>query len=71
MTRRLSDFGIAAADFDGIAADALDDEVLDNTPRPPARADILSILTGALDGTGQVPAAAPPTRPPGPGPGGR
>jgi alcohol dehydrogenase len=71
MTRWLSDFGIAAADVDGIAADALDDEVLDNTPRPPARADILSILTGALDGTGQVPAAAPPTRPPGPGPGGR
>ena len=36
MTGRLADFGIAAADFDGIAADALDDEVLDNTPRLPA-----------------------------------
>jgi alcohol dehydrogenase len=70
MTHRLPDFGITAADFDGIAADALDDEVLDNTPRPPAGADIRAILTGALDGTGQVPAAAPPTRPSGPGPAG-
>ena len=64
MTHRLPDFGITAADFDGIAADALDDEVLDNTPRSPAGADIRAILTGALDGTGQVP--APPPRPPGP-----
>jgi alcohol dehydrogenase len=68
MTHRLPDFGITAADFDGIAADALDDEVLANTPRPPAGADIRAILTGALDGTGQVPAAAPPTRPAGQGP---
>ena len=37
MTHRLPDFGITAADFDGIAADALDDEVLANTPRPPTR----------------------------------
>jgi alcohol dehydrogenase len=66
MTRRLSDFGITAADFDGIAADALDDEVLANTPRPPAGADIRAILTGALDGTGRV----PPTRAAVPGPGG-
>jgi alcohol dehydrogenase len=71
MTHRLPDFGITAADFGGIAADALDDEVLDNTPRWPAGGDIRAILTGALDGTGQVPAAAPPTRPPGPGRGGR
>jgi len=69
MTHRLPDFGITAADFDGIAADALDDEVLDNTPRPPAGDDIRAILTGALDGTGQVPAAAPPTRAAGAGTG--
>jgi alcohol dehydrogenase len=67
MTHRLPDFGITAADFDGIAADALDDEVLANTPRPPAGADIRAILTSALDGTGRV----PPTRAAGPGPGGR
>jgi alcohol dehydrogenase len=66
MTHRLPDFGITAADFDGIAADALDDEVLANTPRPPAGADIQAILTGALDGTGRV----PPTRAAGPTPDG-
>jgi alcohol dehydrogenase len=66
MTHRLPDFGITAADFDGIAADALDDEVLANTPRPPTGADIRAILTGALDGTGQV----PPTRAAGAGPDG-
>jgi alcohol dehydrogenase class IV len=70
MTHRLPDFGITAADFGAVASDALDDEELDNTPRPPAGADIRAILTGALDGTGQVPAAAPPTRPSGPGPAG-
>ena len=70
MTHRLPDFGITAADFDGIAADALDDEVLANTPRWPAGADIRAILSGALEGTGQVPAAAPPTRAAGPGPDG-
>ena len=70
MTHRLPDFGITAADFGGIAADALDDEVLANTPRWPAGDDIRAILAGALDGTGQVPAAAPPTRAAGPGPGG-
>ena len=47
MTHQLPGFGITAADFDLIAADALDDEVLDNTPRPPTRADIRAILTGA------------------------
>jgi alcohol dehydrogenase class IV len=70
MTHRLPDFGITAADFDGIAADALDDEVLASTPRWPAGNDIRAILTGALDGTGQVPAAVPPTRAAGAGPGG-
>jgi alcohol dehydrogenase class IV len=66
MTHRLPDFGITAADFGAVAADALDDEVLDNTPRPPASADIRAILAGALDGTGRV----PPTRAAGPGPDG-
>ena len=47
MTHQLPGFGITAADFDLIAADALDDEVLDNTPRPATRADIRAILTGA------------------------
>jgi alcohol dehydrogenase len=44
MTHRLADFGISDADFDQIAADALDDEVLANTPRRPTAADIRSIL---------------------------
>jgi alcohol dehydrogenase len=69
MTHRLPDFGITAADLDLIAADALDDEVLDNTPRPPAGADIRAILTGALDGAGRGPAGTRRTRygqPPGP-----
>jgi alcohol dehydrogenase len=73
MTHLLPDFGITAADFDLIAADALDDEVLANTPRPPTSADIRAILTGALDGTGRGPAATRPTRltrPGGPGPDG-
>jgi alcohol dehydrogenase class IV len=51
MTHQLPDFGISPADFDLIAADALDDEVLDNTPRPPTGADIRAILAGAGPGT--------------------
>jgi len=76
MTHRLPDFGITAADFDLIATDALDDEVLANTPRPPSGADVRAILTGALDGTGASPPAGRPirptrrTRPGGPGPDG-
>ena len=50
MTYRLPDFGITAADFGVITEDALDDEVLANTPRRPAGADIRAILTGVLDG---------------------
>ena len=65
-THRPPDFGITAADFGGIAADALDDEVLASTPRWPAGDDIRAILTGALDGIGQV----QPTRAARPGPGG-
>jgi alcohol dehydrogenase len=47
LTQRLDDLGIAGPDSDQIAADALDDEVLANTPRPPAAADIHSILHAA------------------------
>jgi alcohol dehydrogenase len=67
MTHRLSDFGITAAHFDAVTADALEDEVLANTPRRPAGADIRAILTGALDGDGRGPAATLPTRAAGPG----
>jgi alcohol dehydrogenase len=44
MAHRLSDFGISPADFGQIAADALDDEVLANTPQRPAGRDIREIL---------------------------
>jgi alcohol dehydrogenase len=44
MTQRLADLEITGADFEQIAADALDDEVLANTPRPPAADDIHAIL---------------------------
>ena len=44
LTAALADFGITEADFAQIAADALDDEVLLNTPRPPTPADIGEIL---------------------------
>jgi alcohol dehydrogenase len=58
MTHRLPDFGITAADFGAIASDALDDEVLANTPRRPTEADIQVILAGALHGTRGSPAAS-------------
>jgi alcohol dehydrogenase len=44
LTQRLADLEITAAAFDQITADALDDEVLANTPRRPAAADIQAIL---------------------------
>ena len=44
ITERLAHFGITEADYPRIAADALDDEVLANTPRQPAAADIAAIL---------------------------
>ena len=44
LTQGLAGLGITRADFGGIAADALDDEVLANTPRQPTAADIRSIL---------------------------
>ena len=44
MTHTMAGLGIHAADFGQIAADALDDEVLANTPRRPSAADIRGIL---------------------------
>jgi len=44
LSRRVGDFGLTEADFGQIAADALDDEVLANTPRPPTGDDIRAIL---------------------------
>jgi alcohol dehydrogenase len=44
MTQRPADLGITGADFDQIAADALDDEVLANAPRQPTAADIRALL---------------------------
>ena len=63
MTDQLPDFGITAADFDGIVADALDDEVLADTPRSPTGVDIRAILAGAFDGTRQIPLPRPPGPP--------
>jgi alcohol dehydrogenase len=50
MKHTLADFGIGPDDLDQIAADALDDEVLGNAPRPPTAADIGEILV-AVQGT--------------------
>ena len=47
LPRSLASLGITAADFGQIAADALDDEVLANTPRQPTVADINAILLEA------------------------
>jgi alcohol dehydrogenase len=47
LTKRVGDFGITEADYPQIAADALDDEVLANTPRQPAATDIEAILAAA------------------------
>src|SRR5262249_25881869 len=44
MKQRLADFGIGTGDFDLIAADALDDEVLANAPLQLTAADIAAIL---------------------------
>ncbi len=49
LNRLMSDFGITEADFAEICADALADEALASTPRPPTEADIRAILL-ALSG---------------------
>jgi alcohol dehydrogenase class IV len=46
--RRLSDYGIARPDLSAIVDDALADPVINNTPRRPAAADVLSILEEVL-----------------------
>jgi alcohol dehydrogenase class IV len=48
LTAAIADFGITEADFAQIAADALDHEVLLNTPRPPTLADIEALLSGRV-----------------------
>src|SRR5579859_3010020 len=48
LTAVLADFGITEADYAQIAADALADEVLRTTPRPPVRADIDGLLSGRV-----------------------
>jgi alcohol dehydrogenase len=47
LARRLGEFGIEPGEFDQIAADALDDEVLANAPRQPSAADIVTMLAEA------------------------
>ena len=49
LTGTLAAFGIGAGDYAQISADALDDEVLDNTPRTPDAADITAILAAAQE----------------------
>jgi alcohol dehydrogenase len=44
MTARLTDFGIGPDDFEQIAIDALDDEVLANAPAQPTAADVVGML---------------------------
>ena len=44
LNRLMGDFGITAPDFAPICADALADEALASTPRPPTEADIRAIL---------------------------
>jgi alcohol dehydrogenase len=52
VTQRLTDFGITAADYAQIAADALDDEVLANTPRQPTAENITAILGASAGAAG-------------------
>jgi alcohol dehydrogenase len=47
LTGGLGDHGVTPDDFPALARDALDDEVMANTPRPPTEADILGILAAA------------------------
>lgn len=44
LTALFADFGITEADFAQITEDALDDEVLADTPRPPVASDITALL---------------------------
>jgi len=49
MTGTLAALGIGPGDYARISADALDDEVLHNTPRPPDAAGIAAILAAAQE----------------------
>jgi len=48
LNRKIGEFGVTEADFGQIAADALDDEVLATTPRPPTGDDIRAILMACV-----------------------
>jgi alcohol dehydrogenase class IV len=50
LTKLVSHFGITGADFAQIAADALDDEMLADTPRQPTADDIGALLSGSPPG---------------------
>jgi alcohol dehydrogenase len=62
LTGTLAAFGIGAGDYAQISVDALDDEVLDNTPRTPDAADITAILAAAQELTSAWQPTAPPER---------
>ncbi|GLZ11614.1 methanol dehydrogenase [Actinomadura sp. NBRC 104425] len=47
LTGRLGDHGVSEDDFDQLAEDALDDEVMANTPRRPTADEIRTILAAA------------------------
>jgi alcohol dehydrogenase len=55
LTALIADFGITDADFAQIAADALDDEMLANTPRQPTGDDIGALLSGSPPGPAHLP----------------
>jgi len=48
IPRSLGDLGCTDAHLEVITADALSDEVLSNTPRPPTRDDLIALLKAAL-----------------------
>jgi len=52
MSHTMAGFGITAERYDQITADALDDEVLANTPRRPEAADISAILLASQRASG-------------------
>jgi alcohol dehydrogenase len=47
LTQGLAGLGVSGSDFDQIAADALDDEVLGSTPRPPSAGEVRALLAAA------------------------
>ncbi|NJC73667.1 iron-containing alcohol dehydrogenase [Planosporangium thailandense] len=53
LTGGLGDHGVGADDFDLLAADALADEVMANTPRFPTADDVRAILSAAVHGAGR------------------